>query len=204
MVSRGLSTWALLSGAASALPGCASQHDTAQALTIAGAAAVVLGASMAANEQCYDAAAGEGGLQAYCAPGLSKGARTAGKGLAAAGVGLAAAGYALTPKGPDQWQRPPADPDAIPLSPYRLVRREPAPEQPEVQLAPPPAAAVTPEAASQSPGCAPAGSSAAESSPAPNCSAAAPEAASQPEGSSRGAAPDAPGLAPHPAPGAPR
>jgi len=128
MVSRGPCAWALLLGVASALPGCATQHDTAQALTIAGAAAVLVGASMAADEQCYSAGPGEGGVQAYCAPGLSKGARTAGKGLAVAGVGLAAAGYALKPKGPDRWQRAAPDPDAVPASPYRLVRPEPVPE----------------------------------------------------------------------------
>jgi hypothetical protein len=139
MVPRRQSARALLLGVASALPGCATQHHTAQALTIAGAAAVVVGASLAADEQCYDAGPGEGGVQAYCAPGLSKGARTAGKGLAVAGVGLAAAGYALKPKGPDRWQRPAPDPDAVPASPYRLVRPEPAP-------AAAPAAEAAPEA----------------------------------------------------------
>lgn len=111
-----------------ALTGCATQQATSQAMTIGGAAAVVLGASMAADEQCYAAGPGEGGVQSYCSPGLGPGARTAAKGLAVAGVGLAAAGYALKPKGPDRLQRVPGDPDLAPASPYRLIRPEPAPE----------------------------------------------------------------------------
>ncbi len=115
-------------GAAVALTGCATQQATSQALTIAGAAAVVIGASMAADEQCYAAGPGEGGVQSYCSPGLSKGGRNVSKGLAVAGVGLAAAGYALEPKGPDRLKRAPANPDAAPASPYRLIRREPVSE----------------------------------------------------------------------------
>lgn len=148
MVSRGPSTWALLLAVGSALPGCATQRDTAQALTIAGAAAVLVGASMAADEQCYSAGPGESGVQPDCVPGLSKGARTAGKGLAVAGVGLAAAGYALKPKGPDRMQRPPADPDAVPSSPYRLIRRDPAPEP---SAAAPAAATAAPDEAAPAP-----------------------------------------------------
>lgn len=168
MVPRWQSAWASLIGVASALPGCATQHDTAQALTIAGAAAVIVGASMAADEQCYNAGPGEGGIRAYCAPGLSKGARTAGKGLAVAGVGLAAAGYALKPKGPDRWQRSAPDPDSVPASPYRLVR--PAPEQPEAPPLVEPSPAAPPGGGAAPPAaCAPAGSPSVESRPASNC-----------------------------------
>jgi hypothetical protein len=112
----------------SGLLGCASQQQTAQALTIAGAAAVIVGASMAADEQCYDAAPGEGGGNGYCTHGYGKSTRNAGKGLAAAGVGLAAAGYAMTPKGPDRMRGPAVIPSE-PVSPYRLIRRDPPPEE---------------------------------------------------------------------------
>jgi hypothetical protein len=101
---------------------CATQQQTAQALTIAGAAAVLVGASMAADEQCQAASPGEAG---YCPPGFSEGTRNVGKGLAVAGVGAAAAGYALTPKGPDRRQGVSAAAVA-PGSPYRLVRAAPA------------------------------------------------------------------------------
>jgi hypothetical protein len=115
-------------GVSAGLLGCASQHQTAQALTVVGAAAVVVGASMASDEQCYEAGPGEGGGNGYCSPGYGKATRNAGKGLAAAGVGLAAAGYAMTPKGPDRTQQiSPAPVD--PASPYRLIRRDPPPEQ---------------------------------------------------------------------------
>jgi hypothetical protein len=136
-----------------ALSACATQQATSQAMTIAGAAAVVIGASMAADEQCYAAGPGEGGLQGYCSPGLSKGERTAAKGLAAAGVGLAAAGYALKPKGPDRMQRAPADPDAAPSSPYRLIRREPEPaaQPPAPDEGVPSQPAPTPELTSSGP-----------------------------------------------------
>jgi hypothetical protein len=123
-------------GVSAGLSGCASQHQTAQALTIVGAAAVVVGASMASDEQCYETGPGEGGGNGYCSAGYSKATRNTGKGLAAAGVGLAAAGYAMTPKGPDRTRavsRAPVDP----VSPYRLIRRDPPPEQ----------AAAAPEAA---------------------------------------------------------
>lgn len=147
MKARSLGGQIVALGVGMALSACATQQATSQAMTIAGAAAVVIGASMAADEQCYSAGPGEGGLQGYCSPGLSKGERTAAKGLAAAGVGLAAAGYALKPKGPDRMQRAPADPDAAPASPYRLIRREPepAPEPPATDEAAPSAPAAAPE-----------------------------------------------------------
>jgi hypothetical protein len=129
--------------------GCATQQQTAQALTVGGAAAVLVGASMAADEQCYAAGSGEGGLAGDCVSGFSKGTRTAGKGLALAGVGVAAAGYALTPKGPDR--RQPTASQTVPNSPYRLIRS--APPEPETSAASPeplpgarPAAAAAPVA----------------------------------------------------------
>lgn len=115
------------------LAGCATQQATAQALTVAGAAALVLGASMAADEHCHLAGPGDGGVTGYCAAGLSQGARNVGKGLAVAGVGLAATGYALTPKGPDR-SLPAAAPRA-PAAPYRLIRHAPPPE-PEAPATP--------------------------------------------------------------------
>jgi hypothetical protein len=110
------------------LTGCATQRATSQALTIVGAAAVVVGASMAAGDgHCYDSGS-PGSPLVHCSPGLSKGARQAGTATAVVGAGLAAAGYALEPKGPDTLQ--PAQPSAAPVagSPYRLVRPPPAPE----------------------------------------------------------------------------
>jgi hypothetical protein len=109
-----------------ALGGCATQHQTAQALTIAGAAAVIVGASMASDSDCQDP--GEGAVEVYCGPRLSKAGRNVGKGVAVAGVGLAAAGYALQPKGPDRMRGPRSDPSGEPPSPYRLIRRDPPPE----------------------------------------------------------------------------
>jgi hypothetical protein len=99
--------------------GCASRDATASLLTTAGAAAVIVGVSMAADTQCHPARQGSG--PAYCSSGLSKGTRNAGTALAIAGVGAAAAGYALQPKGPDQ-QHPASAPRA-PTRPYRLLRR---------------------------------------------------------------------------------
>jgi hypothetical protein len=121
--------------------GCATQHGTSQALTVAGAAAVVVGASMAADEQCYGSPSG-GAALVDCAANTSTGVRNTGKAIAVAGVGLAAAGYALKPKGPDNLQRVRSDPDAAPASPYRLIRRDPQPESlPEPTPEPPSEAA---------------------------------------------------------------
>jgi hypothetical protein len=117
--------------AALALGGCATQHQTAQALTIAGAAAVIVGASLAADSNCYDT--GEGPVEAYCTGRASKSARNVGKGVAVAGVGLAAAGYALTPRGPDRMRRVRSDPPQAPSSPYRLIRRDDTPEEPTAE-----------------------------------------------------------------------
>ncbi len=72
--------------------GCATQQGTSQAMTIAGAAAVVVGASMAANNRCQDVTPEGGGPAAFCSSGLSRGARNAGTGVAVAGAALAAAG----------------------------------------------------------------------------------------------------------------
>jgi hypothetical protein len=141
-------------GVGAVLTGCATQHQTAQALTIVGAAAVVVGASMAADQQCY--AGGPEGAAGYCGPGWSKGARNAGTGVAVAGVGLAAAGYALMPKGPDV-SLPPAPVGPVSAAPYRLVRPG-VPEAPlpaTLPVAPEPAPAVEPE-------CRPGGSASAE------------------------------------------
>jgi hypothetical protein len=132
-VSGGVLSGALL------LSGCATQHGTAQALTIAGAAAVIVGASIASDSECYEDPEGGGG---YCSPSLSRGTRRAGTALAVAGAGAAAVGYALQPKGPDRLQRAPANLPA-PAAPYRLIR----PVSPEPEVPPEPNAA-TPEAAS--------------------------------------------------------
>jgi hypothetical protein len=103
--------------------GCATQQASAQALTIAGAAAVMVGASMASDTQC--ASAGDvGGPSVYCAPSSSREVRHAGTALAVAGVGAAAAGYALMPRGPDRVQVAPA---VAAGSSYRLIRATPAP-----------------------------------------------------------------------------
>jgi hypothetical protein len=165
--------------------GCASQQQTAQALTVVGAAAVVVGASMASDEECYGAP-GEGGGNAYCSPGYGKATRNAGTGLAAAGVGLAAAGYAMTPKGPDRTQslsRAPVDP----ASPYRLIRRDPPPEEATVApagssegLAPSAAVPTAPEECAGE-GAPAAGSASCKAPTAPAPPAATPDAPKQPE-----------------------
>jgi len=116
-----------MSGAGALTSGCATQASTAQALTVAGAAAVLVGASLAADNNCY--ASAEGGPSSYCSPGLSKSTRHAGTALALAGVGAAAAGYALQPKGPDRRSLPAPAPLA-PTQPYRLIRATPAQEDP--------------------------------------------------------------------------
>lgn len=110
--------WAVAIGAL-ASTGCATRAATASVLTTAGAAAVIVGATMAADTHCYQSSHGAGG--AYCSPGLSKGTRNAGTALAIAGVGAAAAGYALQPRGPDQLG--PAPSPRAPTRPYRLLRR---------------------------------------------------------------------------------
>jgi len=125
--------WLLLSGLGAGLlgSGCATQESTAQALAIAGTAAVIVGASLAADGNCYDPAETAGTV--YCSSGLSKGTRKAGTAVALAGVGVAAAGYALQPKGPDRLRRPAPAPRA-PTQPYRLVRTvsaEPDPSEPD-------------------------------------------------------------------------
>ncbi|HEU4577620.1 MAG TPA: hypothetical protein VFS67_05165 [Polyangiaceae bacterium] len=116
----------VLSGAGALTSGCATQQSTAQALTIAGAAAVLVGASLAADDNCSASLEGVG---AYCSPGLSKGTRRAGTAMAVAGVGVAAAGYALQPRGPDRRSAPAPAPRA-PAEPYRLIRATPAQEDP--------------------------------------------------------------------------
>jgi hypothetical protein len=113
--------WAALLLAAGAWS-CATQQGTAQALTVGGAAAVMVGASLASSSQCASTAS-VGGPAVYCPPRSSSGARSAGTALAAAGVGLAAAGYALRPKGPDRVRAAVA---AAPGSSWRLVRATPA------------------------------------------------------------------------------
>jgi hypothetical protein len=125
LLGSGSLGWFLLGTAVpgTALTGCASQQATAQALTVVGAAAVVVGASMAADEQCYAASESGGGPGAYCSPALSSGGRKVATGVAVAGVGLAAAGYALTPKGPDRFRPAQSDP-ALPPT-YRLIRAAP-------------------------------------------------------------------------------
>ncbi len=116
-----------MSGAGALTSGCATQQSAAQALTVAGAAAVLVGASLAADNNCY--ASAEGAAGAHCSPGLSKGTRQAGTAVALAGVGVAAAGYAMQSKGPDQRSLPAPAPRA-PTAPYRLVRTTPAQEDP--------------------------------------------------------------------------
>ncbi len=114
-------------GWACALSGCATQKDTSKALSVAGAAAVIVGATMASSTQCYDALPATGGGNANCAPSLSRGARQAGTALAAAGAGVAAAGYALEPKGPDVKKRPAKSSPEPAFERPRLPRREPDP-----------------------------------------------------------------------------
>jgi hypothetical protein len=109
----------VMSGAGALTSGCATQQSTAQALTIAGAAAVLVGASLAADNNCY--ASMEGAAGTYCSSGVSTGTRRAGTAVALAGVGVAAAGYALQPKGPDRRSLPAPAPRA-PTEPYRLIR----------------------------------------------------------------------------------
>jgi hypothetical protein len=135
------------------LPGCASQQTTAQALTVVGAAAVMVGASLASDDQCYDGGSGSEGPMVYCSPSLSRSGRKVATGVAAAGVGLAAAGYALTPKGPDQFHRPPAAP--VPGSQYRLIRATPEEGTPAGQAGAPGTA--EPAGASPTRQCEPAG-----------------------------------------------
>ena len=161
-------------GVGATLTGCATQYQTAQALTIAGAAAVVIGASMAADQQCY--ALGPEGAAGYCGSGWSKGARDAGKGVALAGVGLAAAGYALMPKGPDVTLRP-ARVGPVLAVPHRLVRQGVLPEaapEPSPELAPGcpagTASAAAPEPSPElAPGCRPAGSALSEAASNESC-----------------------------------
>jgi hypothetical protein len=117
----------VMSGAGALTSGCATQQSTAQALTVAGAAAVLVGASLAADNNC--SASAEGATGSYCSSGLSKGTRQAGTAVALAGVGVAAAGYALQSKGPDQRSLPAPAPRA-PTAPYRLIRTTPAQEDP--------------------------------------------------------------------------
>ena len=113
--------------------GCASQQSTAQALAIAGTAAVIVGASLALDGSCETPEAGGFG---YCSPGLSKGARQAGAAVAFAGLGAAAVGYALQPKGPDLTRRPAPAPLA-PNQRYRLIRTTPPePDPSETEAAP--------------------------------------------------------------------
>jgi len=147
-------------GVGAALTGCATQYQTAQALTIAGAAAVVIGASVAADEQCY--AVGPEGAAGYCGSGWSKGARNAGTGVAIAGVGLAAAGYALMPKGPDvTLQLAPVRP-MMPSGWYRSMRQRPRPEVAPPEAVPEPSPEAEPE-------CRPAGSAAREGAANESC-----------------------------------
>lgn len=141
---------------ASSSVGCATQSSTAQALAIVGTAAVIVGASMADGDDCYQDPQGSSGPEVYCSPGLSKGARKAGTALAVAGVGTVAAGYALQPNGPDRRTRAATAPRA-PTQPYRLIRQAP----PEPEPAPPPASTPSEPAASE-----PAASEAAASEPA--------------------------------------
>jgi hypothetical protein len=146
--------WLLLSGwAVGSLGfGCASQASTAQALAIAGTAAVIVGASLAADNDCTEAAEGAGSPVVYCSPGLSKSTRKAGTAVAVAGAGVAAAGYALQPKGPDGLHRPAPAPRA-PTQPYRLIRKAPPepvstePVSPESVSPAEPAPGVLPETA---------------------------------------------------------
>ena len=124
--------------------GCATQQATSQAMTIGGAAAVIIGASMAADRKCVDDTPEGGGVGGFCSSGLSSGGRKAGTAIAIAGAGLAAAGYALEPKGPDRIAGANSLPP--PAGPYRLIR-PPAPPEPEPIAAP--GAAVAPAPAEE-------------------------------------------------------
>ncbi|MEO8178009.1 MAG: hypothetical protein ABI895_04160 [Deltaproteobacteria bacterium] len=102
-------------------------------MTIAGTAAVIIGASLAADGDCAEAL--EIGGPGYCSSGLSRGTRQAGTAVALAGLGAAAAGYALQPRGPDRTR--PALAPLAPSQPYRLIRTtpsEPDPSEPELTL----------------------------------------------------------------------
>jgi pilus assembly protein FimV len=162
-LSRGVSIGSAL-WLAGGLSGCASQQASAQALTIAGAAAVMVGASMASDTQCANAG-DVGGPAVYCAPSKSSGARHAGTALAAAGVGVAAAGYALMPRGPDRLQAAPASAAG---SSYRLIRATPSPGSAEGSTDG--SEAVPPESRCPSSGNASPGASA-EAAPPSECSA---------------------------------
>jgi hypothetical protein len=139
--------------------GCANRSASATALTAVGAAAVIVGASLAADNDCNHSPNAAG--PPHCSPGLSKSTRNAGTALAVAGVGAAAAGYALQPKGPDQLGAAPAP--RAPTQPYRLIRR--APPAPAAEPA-------VPEVASPAP--APEASTGATTEPAPTSAPAAP------------------------------
>jgi len=102
--------------------GCATQASTAQALAIAGTAAVIIGASLAADGDCSETM--EAGGFGYCSPGLNSASRHAGSAVAFAGLGVAAAGYALQPNGPDRSRRP-APAALAPTPSYRLIRTSP-------------------------------------------------------------------------------
>jgi hypothetical protein len=121
--------------------GCASQQSTAQALAIAGTAAVIIGASLAADGDCTEAL--EVGGVGYCSSGLSRGTRQAGTAVALAGLGAAAAGYALQPRGPDRTR--PALAPLAPTQPYRLIRTTP-PELDPIEPELTPATRAAPEA----------------------------------------------------------
>jgi hypothetical protein len=126
--------------------GCASQQSTAQALAIAGTAAVIVGASLALDDDCETIEAGGFG---YCSSGLSQGARQAGAAVAFAGLGAAAVGYALQPKGPDLTRRPAPAPLA-PNQRYRLIRTTPPePDPADAEVAAETKAAPEREAAPQ-------------------------------------------------------
>lgn len=133
-----------LAGISLASTGCATRDATSSVLTTAGAAAVIVGATMAADTHCYQSSHSAGG--AYCSPGLSKSTRNAGTALAIAGVGAAAVGYALQPRGPDQLG--PAPSPRAPTRPYRLLRR---PVEPEPGGSAPAGAATAGGAAATSP-----------------------------------------------------
>jgi hypothetical protein len=166
---------------ASGSAGCATQSSTAQALAIAGTAAVIVGAAMASGGDCYQDPQGSYGPEVYCSPGLSKGARKAGTAIAAAGVGAAAAGYALQPKGPDRRNKAATAPRA-PTQPYRLIRQTPPQPEPEPEVA-----------AGAAPANAAPANAAAVSSPAPNSAAASSPSASSPSAPSPSApSPSAP------------
>jgi hypothetical protein len=110
--------------------GCATQASTAQALAIAGTAAVIIGASLAADGDCSETI--EAGGFGYCSPGLNRGTRHAGTAVAFAGLGVAAAGYALQPNGPDRSRRP-APAALAPTQSYRLIRTTPPERDPSEQ-----------------------------------------------------------------------